>query len=162
MSMRLLYVINVFLAFLWVILMQAFSLVDLIVGFIIGMLILTLVEPQYGVRGIRIPIFLLYILWEVLISSLVVAGYILRPNPALRQGIVAVPLDVTTPLEIAILASIITLTPGTLTMDIGLDKVTGERVLFVHALMIETSEELVAKIKGGFERQILQITQGTV
>jgi multicomponent Na+:H+ antiporter subunit E len=160
--MRLLFVSNVFLAFLWVILMQAFSLFDLLVGFVIGMLILALVEPEYSARGGRIPFFIIYVLWEVLVSSLIVAGYILRPNPNLRQGIVAVPLDVTTPLEIAILASIITLTPGTLSMDIGLDKESGEQVLFVHALMLDSPEELIEKIKGGFERQILQISQGTL
>ena len=162
MSMRLFFVINVFLAFLWAILMQSLSIVDFLVGFAIGFAIMSLVDPQYSVRGIRIPILLLYILWDVFVSSLIVAGYILRPNPNIRQGIIAVPLDVSAPVEIAALASIITLTPGTMTVELGKDLATGQQVLFVHALNVDEPDELVKKIKGGFERQILQITRGAV
>ena len=162
MSMRLFFVINVFLAFLWAILMQSLNIVDFLIGFVIGFAIMSLVDPQYSTRGVRIPMLLLYVLWDVFVSSLVVAGYILHPNPNMRQGIIAVPLDVTAPVEIAALASIITLTPGTMTVDLGKDMTTGQQVLFVHALNVHEPEELVKKIKDGFERKILQITRGAV
>ncbi|MCB9137469.1 MAG: monovalent cation/H+ antiporter subunit E [Caldilineaceae bacterium] len=161
MSIRLLFAINVALAALWLVLMQSLNLADALIGFIIGLIIISILEPGYGSRGGRIPIFILYVLWEVILSSLMVAGYILRRNTDVRQGIVAVPLDVTEPVEIATLASIITLTPGTLTIEIGEDKEEdGRRVLFVHALNMDDPEALAAKIKNGFEKQILQITRG--
>ncbi|MCB0045591.1 MAG: monovalent cation/H+ antiporter subunit E [Caldilineaceae bacterium] len=161
MSIRLLFVINVALAALWLVLMQSLNLVDALIGFVIGLIIISILEPGYGSRGGRVPVFVLYVLWEVILSSLVVAGYILRRNINVRQGIVAVPMDVTNPMEIATLASVITLTPGTLTVEIGKDEAEdGRRVLFVHALNIDDPHALTAKIKNGFEKQILQITRG--
>jgi multisubunit Na+/H+ antiporter MnhE subunit len=49
-----------------------------------------------------------------------------------------------------------------MTVELGKDLATGQQVLFVHALNVDEPDELVKKIKGGFERQILQITRGAV
>ena len=72
----------------------------------------------------------------------------------------AVPLDVTSDFEIATLASTVTLTPGTLSVDIGRDTQSGQRVLFVHTLFTADPDKLRGRIKDGFERYILEISQG--
>jgi multicomponent Na+:H+ antiporter subunit E len=66
---------------------------------------------------------------------------------------VAIPLDVETDVEITLLANLITLTPGTLSMDISDDR----KVLYVHAMYVDDPEALRAEIKNGFERRVLEM-----
>jgi multicomponent Na+:H+ antiporter subunit E len=68
---------------------------------------------------------------------------------------VAVPLDVKTNLEITVLSSLISLTPGTLSLDVSEDR----SHLFVHAMYIPhgDADRLRNEIKMGFERRVLKI-----
>ena len=52
----------------------------------------------------------------------------------------------------------ITLTPGTLSLDLG--EREGRRVLYVHNLLMSSPEAMRGEIKAGFERRILEITRG--
>ena len=69
-----------------------------------------------------------------------------------RDGlrVCAVPLEDMTDLQITCLSNMITLTPGTFTLDMSPDRKT----LFVHAMYIDTVQEAVDEIKNGFERQV--------
>jgi multicomponent Na+:H+ antiporter subunit E len=60
---------------------------------------------------------------------------------------------VTTDLQIALLANMITLTPGTLSVDVSADRKT----LYVHAIDMESKEDLIGSIAAGFERKILEV-----
>ena len=151
-------VINLLLGFLWVVLFLANSLADFIVGFVIGFMLLALSDRRYGQRGMRLVSFVGYVLWEVFRSNLILAWYVMQPKLKLNPGIVAIPLDVETPLEITILATVITLTPGTLSLDLG--EREGRRVLYVHNLLMSSPEAMRGEIKAGFERRILEITRG--
>jgi multicomponent Na+:H+ antiporter subunit E len=77
----------------------------------------------------------------------------------LDQGIVAIPLTAERPLEIAMLATAITLTPGTLSVDVGVDA-EGRRVLYVHDLVVHDPEAVRKSIKEDFEARVLRITRG--
>jgi len=88
-----------------------------------------------------------------------VAGYVLSPQLKLDQGIVEVPLDVRTDLETALLASSITLTPGTISIHVGRNQ-DGERVLYVHNLVMGDPDNVRRTIKQDFERRILLVTRG--
>lgn len=116
-------------------------------------------------RGIRLIGFVLFVLWEILVSNFVLAWTIIQPSDKLNErldpGIVAIPLSVDSDLEIIILATVITLTPGTLSVDLGRND-AGERLLYVHNLSVENVDTFRKSIKEGFERRILQITQGSV
>ena len=57
--------------------------------------------------------------------------------------------------EITLLANLITLTPGTLTLDVSADK----RQMFVHFMHVDDPAEAVQEIKSGFERRILEATR---
>lgn len=155
--MRVFFTINVLMAFLWMALTQTQTISDFLVGFVLSLLLLALVRPEYGVLGIRIPLFLINFLWQVLVSATEVARIVLSPTLNIRPAVIAIPLDIQHPVEIATLASVITLTPGTMSVDIGRNQ-EGQQVLFVHALTHDTPDELRARIKGGFEHQILQIS----
>ncbi|MCB0050360.1 MAG: Na+/H+ antiporter subunit E, partial [Caldilinea sp.] len=62
-------------------------------------------------------------------------------------------------LEISLLATSITLTPGTLSVDTGWNA-HGEHVLYVHNLVMGNAEDVRRSIKQDFERRILRITRG--
>ena len=158
--MLLLFFFNVFLALLWIILFQSSSLIDFVVGFLVAYGLLSIFERRYGRTGLYAVRFLVSVLWEVIVSSVELAWVLIQPRLKIAPGIVAIPLDVTTDIEIATLASAITLTPGTLSVDVGRDRVTDEQVLFVHTLFTDDPEQLRREIKNGFERNILEISQG--
>jgi multicomponent Na+:H+ antiporter subunit E len=73
----------------------------------------------------------------------------------MRPGIIAIPLDARTDLEITLLANLITLTPGTLSLDVSADR----RVLYVHVMYIDNDdiEAVRRSIKDGFERRVLEV-----
>ncbi len=74
-----------------------------------------------------------------------------HPTRYRRPGIVAVPLDAETDLEIAFLANLITLTPGSLCVDISEDR----RTMYIHAMFVDDPDSVRSEIKGRFERWVL-------
>jgi multicomponent Na+:H+ antiporter subunit E len=91
--------------------------------------------------------------WELVLANLRLARDVVGPIRRLSPGIVAVPLDVKTDAEIALLANLITLTPGTLSLDVSSDG----RVLFVHAVSAENAQAVRSGIKAGFERRVRRL-----
>jgi multicomponent Na+:H+ antiporter subunit E len=79
----------------------------------------------------------------------------LAPESYVCPGVVAIPLDATTDVEIALLANLITLTPGSVTLDLSEDR----RVLYVHAMYIDGGdvEAYRRSIKEGLERRVLEL-----
>ncbi len=78
-----------------------------------------------------------------------------QPKPRLRPAIIAYPLTVTTDAQITLLANMITLTPGTLSVDVSRDRKT----LFIHAIDIADREALIGRIAAGFETKVLRVLQ---
>jgi multicomponent Na+:H+ antiporter subunit E len=76
--------------------------------------------------------FVAFYAWELLASSLRVAYDVLTPTLHMRPAIVAVPLDVTSDLAITLLANLVSLTPGSLTLDVSPDR----RTLYVHVMFV--------------------------
>jgi multicomponent Na+:H+ antiporter subunit E len=92
---------------------------------------------------------------ELILSALRVAWLAVQPRITLRPAIVAYPLTVTTDAQITLLANMITLTPGTLSVDVSDDR----KWLYVHAIDIESREALIGSIAAGFETRILRVTR---
>ena len=90
---------------------------------------------------------------ELVVSGLQVAWLAVQPRLRLRPGFIAYPLTVTSDAQITLLANLITLTPGTLSVDVSGDR----RVLYIHALDIADKEALVGRIAAGFETQVLRV-----
>jgi multicomponent Na+:H+ antiporter subunit E len=97
--------------------------------------------------------FLLFFLWELVLANLRLARDVVGPVSRLRPGIVAVPLDVTGDAEVAVLANLLTLTPGTLSLDVSSDG----KVLYVHAVSAADPQALRAGIKAGFEQRVRRL-----
>jgi multicomponent Na+:H+ antiporter subunit E len=71
----------------------------------------------------------------------------------MKPGIIAVPLDAETDFEITLLANLITMTPGTLSLDLSDDRKT----LYVHAMYITDPEKIRHSIKHDLERRVLAV-----
>jgi multicomponent Na+:H+ antiporter subunit E len=99
-----------------------------------------------------------FLLWSIIVSSIQVAGIILSPHGRLRQGIVAIPVETQNDFELAALATSITLTPGTLSIDVG-ENADGQRVLYVHNLVVDDPEAMRRQIKEDFEKRIMRFTR---
>ncbi len=85
---------------------------------------------------------------EMVLSVRDVTQAVLRPQRVQRSGIVAVPLALRSEAGIALLANMITLTPGTTSLHVSDDR----RRLYVHVMNL--SDDTVAQIKDGFERRV--------
>ncbi len=154
-----LFLLNIFLALLWAAVSGSITLGSLTTGFVVGMLVLalagrTLNEPRYLQRLWKITALFLFFIRELILSSVRVAADVLTPKPNLHPAIIAVPLDCTEDLQITLLANLISLTPGTLSLDVSEDKKT----LYVHAMYASDPEALKREIKENFERRILEVT----
>lgn len=133
---------------------------DYLLAFVVGAVILAFGDRRYGRYLRNSAHFVVYLIWEIILSSLTMAWLVLQPKPKLDPGIIAVPLDVTSDLEITTLATCIALTPGSITVE--MDRTRPERpVLYVHYLVVGDPDRLRASIKSGFERLILRISWGT-
>jgi multicomponent K+:H+ antiporter subunit E len=93
------------------------------------------------------------VIYEILVANVIVARLILTKQSKLQPGFLHVPLDLTSPLAISLLANTISLTPGTVTCDLSDD----QKSLLIHALHIEDAEATVAEIKNHFEKPLKEI-----
>lgn len=160
MKMTSLIAMNLMLALVWGMIQGTQSALGYAVGYIIGFLILALVYPDYGRRTFAAAAYAGFLLWQIVLSALKVTRAILSPGDRSAPAIVAVPLRVTSPAELVILASSITLTPGTMSVETGTAP-DGGRVLFVHALFGQDPDALRAEIRDEFETRILRFTRAS-
>lgn len=152
------FLINLFLALILASLMGRVTVGGLLISFAAGYVLLWWLRPLLGSTAyfrkvVQLLSFLLYFMTDVVRSNLRVAGEVLSIRRSGRAGIVAVPLTVTTDFEIMLLVSLITLTPGTLGVDISGDR----RILYVHSMFVTTADEARSAIKNGLERRVLEL-----
>ncbi len=152
-----LFLVNVLLALAWAAVSGTFSLGNLIFGFVLAALALSLIREQVGSVGYfsrlrRVASLAILFLYELVMSAVRVAVLVLKPDMNLKPGIIAYNLKVDRDLEITLLANMITLTPGTLSVDVSADRST----LFIHALDCSNPDQIRHDIADGFERKILE------
>ena len=95
------------------------------------------------VRPLAALRFALHFLRSLVASSLVVARTVVLPRDRIRTGIVAVPLQGCSDAVATLIADAITLTPGTLTLEVRRDPLT----LYVHALDVRDVEQVRAEVR---------------
>ncbi len=156
--MRTRFLSNILLMFMWVAFTGVLSFINFVFGFIASFIILRIItlnkeDSKYFRIVPKIIAFVLFFLYELIIANIDAAYYIMIPNKKLRPGIVGVPLDAKTDLEITFLTNLVSLTPGTLSIDVSNDR----KILYVHSMNISDREKFVNKIKCGFEKRLLEI-----
>jgi len=90
---------------------------------------------------------------DVVRSNIQVALLILGPARRIRSTFIEVPVDLEDPLAVAVLAGIVTMTPGTLSAGLSADR----RTLTIHCLHAPDPQAVVAAIKARYERPLAEI-----
>ncbi len=155
------FLLNVLLAFAWAAVWGSISPDTLLAGFALGYAALYLARPllgessRYHLRLWRTVEFTAFYLREVLVSSIRVTAHVVSPRFRMVPGIVAIPMEAETDEEITILANLVSLTPGTLSLDVSPDR----RTLYVHAMDLGTGgpDALRADIRERLERRVLAL-----
>ena len=147
------------LALGWALATSSLSIANILFGAAIAALALFLVRDKVAGPGLlrrlrRLGSLAWLFIRELFASAFRVAQLVTRPDmtPYLRPGIVAFPLTATSDAEITLLANLITLTPGTLSLDVSDDR----SMLYVHAIDVADKQALIRDIAGGFEKKVME------
>lgn len=141
------------LALLWLLLSDDPDLMALIIGFVLAHLVIMgeRFEHRLGtatyLRKVRAMTSLIRnFAVEMVKSNIEVALSCLGPIRRLRPAVIAVPIEGLPPLAVAALANMISLTPGTASLDISEDGL----LLYVHAMHGEDADSVRAGIERNF------------
>jgi multicomponent K+:H+ antiporter subunit E len=107
-------------------------------------------RPQVLVR------FLLVVLYDIVVANVTVARLIMGPAERMRPAFVTMPLELRSDVAISLLASTISLTPGTVSVFLSADR----RCLVIHSLHTTEPDELVATIRRRYERPLKEVLEG--
>lgn len=91
--------------------------------------------------------------WDVVVANFEVAYLILNVRRQMRPHWLVIPLELEDPHAITTLANVISLTPGTVSSELG----PGRRTLLVHALDVDDPDEEIARIKTRYEEPLKEI-----
>ncbi|MEW8970073.1 Na+/H+ antiporter subunit E [Mesobacillus jeotgali] len=152
--------LNFILAFVWMFLKTSYSPASFFVGYFFGLLIIYIFRRFFTSRfyllRVSAVLNLIYIFTlELILSNISVLKAVLRPKLNIKPGIFAFPTELKEDWEITMLANLITLTPGTLVVDISPDN----RILYVHAMDISDADEAIQSIKNTFEKAIMEVSR---
>lgn len=149
---------SLFLALLWLLMVNDFSVAHALLGLALGVVIPFVTHAFWAEEAkIKRPLpllrYLLVLLVDILRSNLVVALRILRPARYLQPGFFVYPLTLDDDFAITILASTISLTPGTVSIHYD----ARANTLLVHALHLEDEAEAIATIRERYEQPLEEI-----
>lgn len=143
----------------WMLLVNRFALGSLVMAALLATLI-PLATAAYWpnrprlARPLALIPYLALVLWDVILANIQVARIILfMPADQIRSAWISVPLDLTSPEAITLLAGSITMTPGTLTADMSKDG----RALLVHSLHAPDPDAIRDEIKSRYEARLIRI-----
>jgi multicomponent Na+:H+ antiporter subunit E len=151
--------INVLIAFVWLFLDTSYTVTDFAIGFMLGAIITGFYARLSGSRDFYLNRFLKFLkflivcLYELYVACFQVLHLVLSPKLNLKPGIIRMKVNLPTDFQLVFLASLINLTPGTLTLEVSSDKKT----LYVHALNINDAEKIIGGIRGSFEDGIREV-----
>ena len=103
----------------------------------------------------RIIGFLIFYIKEVILANMRIAYEIITPGKKMKPGVLAIPLKLKTDLEILTINNLITMTPGTLSLDVSSDR----KIIYIHAMYIDDPDEIRREIKAGLEKKIMEVTR---
>lgn len=162
---------SILLFFVWLLLNNSYSLGHIILGgllaTVIPLITLRFREPQPLIIKKWLAFkHLLLVLYDIVTANVHVAFLILGPIKKLRPAFVKVPLDLTHEMPITLLASTVSLTPGTVSAEVypfpeslAEGEEVKERYLLIHVLDLKDEAELIATIKRRYEAPLKEIFQ---
>ncbi|WP_158737498.1 Na+/H+ antiporter subunit E [Alteribacillus sp. YIM 98480] len=153
-------IINLIIAVIWMFLNNAWTVSGLVSGYVIGLGILFLLRNFFPSRfyfiGVMAILKLIVIfLKELILSSFEVMGQIMQPKLNIQPGIFAMDIELKQEWEVTVLSCLITLTPGTLVVNVSPDNKT----LYIHAMHLPDVEKAKRDIKNTFEKAIQGVSR---
>jgi multicomponent Na+:H+ antiporter subunit E len=153
-------ILNLMIAVIWMFLSESYSFASFLVGFVIGAALLFLlnrfIPDTYYFREVKAILFLIFLfIKELILANLEVLKWVYKPKLNFQPGIIALPIDVKNNWEITLLANLITLTPGTLSVDISRD----QRFIYIHAIDLPDVNQTIVGIKETCEKAIKEVTR---
>lgn len=151
-------IMSLLLLILWLALVNHFSLGQVLLGLLLGILIPRMTRhfwpetPQVK-KPLLLMRFLLTLFWDIISANFSVARRILRSPQRLNPAFIRYPLSLTDDFAITLLASAISLTPGTVTADLS----SNRQYLLIHALDASDQAQLVASIHQRYEVPLKEI-----
>ena len=151
--------LTLMLTLVWLLLVNTVTLGNLILGLVLGIAIPVITQPFWQKRPVlrsplRIAEYVAIVLWDIVVANVVVAYTILfKSNARTRSHWISVPLDLTSPEAITVLAGTITMTPGTVASALTADA----RAILVHCLDTDDPEGTRDQIKYRYERRLKEI-----
>ena len=151
---------NFIIALLWMFLQNSFSFSNFLLGYTIGIVILFVLRRflifNFYIRRVWAILKLIAIFMiELTKANIDVVKIVFSPKLKNVPGIIAVETKLTTDVEITLLAALISLTPGTITMDFSADNKT----LYIHSLDVPDKEQMIEEIRNSFERAIMEVSK---
>jgi len=140
--------IGVWLAVVWVVLWGEVTFANAVTGIVMGAAIVLALPPARRPRTLVLrpwatTRFLAVFAWKLVEASAVVAWEVVTPRNRIKEGIVAIPIVSESDVVTAIVADAISLTPGSLTIEVDAD----HGVLYVHVLHLHDVEEVRADVR---------------
>lgn len=150
--------LSVFLALVWLVVRESAAPADLVAATAIGLIVPRLIHgflgPALRPRAPRAALRLsLLVLWDIVVSNVIVARIVLGLAPGPQPAWVRVSLSTRHPAAITLLASIITMTPGTVSCVVDDERFE----ILVHALDCADAAALAEQIKQRYERPLMEI-----
>lgn len=152
--------INITLAFVWVLIVSDLSLGSLVWGYIIGIIPIYIIRRFLPGRFYLIRVYYILKLIVVFTIELVKANYelsriVMSPKIDIHPGFFAYPCDLEEEWEIALISALISLTPGTLIVAISDDHST----IYIHGINALDVDQEIATIKNSFEKLIQEVAK---
>lgn len=152
--------LNVLIAFLWMFLNDTFDVLPFITGYIVGFIVLLMIRrflptSFYGKKLVALIKLVFVFIRELVASSFVVVRQILSPKMNITPGIFTLETNLEGELEVTMLALLLTLTPGSVVMEVSPDS----KKFYIHAMDIPESSDGVIKSTKVFEKAIMEVTR---
>ncbi|MCP3025601.1 Na+/H+ antiporter subunit E [Halobacillus sp. A5] len=152
--------LNIIIAVMWMFLSETYNFTTFVVGYIIGALMLFVLQrfvpgTFYFKRVVGVVKLILLFARELLLSNLDIVKLAYKPKLDFQPGIFALPIELKSNWEITLLANLISLTPGTLSLEISEDY----SKIYIHAMDIPDVEQSINDIKDTFEKAIMEVTR---
>lgn len=149
---------NLLLSFIWVALTGEMLYTNFLFGFLLGFGILWIMnraeeDQRYFTRVPKTLLLLLSFVYEMIKANIQVAYDVITPKYFFKPGIVRYPMSARSDLEINLLSTFISLTPGTLILDISEDKKT----LYIHVMYLKDKQSFIKETKNKVEKKLLEI-----
>ncbi|WP_028783291.1 Na+/H+ antiporter subunit E [Thalassobacillus devorans] len=158
--MNLQIVINIIIALMWMFLSESYTFSTFLVGYLLGILLLFVLQrfiPDsfYMDRVIKVIKLIILFIKELTLSNIEIVKLVYKPKLDFEPGIFALPTELKSNWEITILANLISLTPGTLSIAVSEDN----SKIYIHAIDIPDVVESINDIKETFEKAIMEVTR---